>query len=94
MQAPYYPIIYVRGYAMSDGERDETAADPFCGFNSGSTVYRAAIDKNAAAKRFIFESPVLRLASDFGYTDVYEQGNDIMDADWQPRGGNAGIDAR
>ncbi|MEO6362425.1 MAG: hypothetical protein ABIO71_04285 [Caldimonas sp.] len=30
--APWmHPIIYVRGYAMSEGERDETAADPFCG---------------------------------------------------------------
>ena len=38
MQAPYFPIIYVRGYAMTEGERDETAADPFCGFNLGSTV--------------------------------------------------------
>ena len=43
MQAPYYPIIYVRGYAMTEGERDETAADPFCGFNAGSTVYRASM---------------------------------------------------
>ena len=94
MQAPYFPIIYVRGYAMTEGERDETAADPFCGFNLGSTVYRAAVDKNAPPRRFIFESPVLRLASDFAYTDVYEQGADIMDADWQPRGGQPGIDAR
>lgn len=94
MQAPYYPIIYVRGYAMSEGERDETAADPFCGFNSGSTVYRAAIDRNAAAKRFIFESPVLRLASDFDYSDAYENGNDIMDPDWAPRTGMTGIAAR
>ncbi|HRP28349.1 MAG TPA: hypothetical protein PLG77_07975 [Burkholderiaceae bacterium] len=94
MQAPYYPIIYVRGYAMTEGERDETASDPFCGFNVGSTVYRAAVDRNAPPKRFIFESPVLRLGSDFGYSDVYEHGTDIMDADWQPRSGNAGIAAR
>ena len=94
MQAPYFPIIYVRGYAMTEGERDETAADPFCGFNLGSTVYRAAIDKKAQPKRFIFESPVLRLASDFGYSDVYEQGADIMDADWLPRSGNQGIAPR
>lgn len=94
MQAPYYPILYVRGYAMTEGERDETAADPFCGFNLGSTVYRAAIDRQAAPKRFVFESPVLRLASDFGYTDVYEQGADIMDADWHPRSGNKGIAPR
>lgn len=94
MQAPYFPIIYVRGYAMTEGERDQTASDPFCGFNVGSTVYRAAVDKNAPPKRFIFESPVLRLGSDFGYSDVYEHGTDIMDADWQPRSGNTGIAAR
>lgn len=28
-----YPIIYIRGYAKSVSERDETSADPFCGFN-------------------------------------------------------------
>ena len=50
MQAPYYPIIYVRGYAMTEGERDETASDPFCGFNVGSTVYRAAVDRNAPTR--------------------------------------------
>lgn len=94
MQAPYYPIIYVRGYAMTEAERDETASDPFYGFNAGSTVYRAAIDKDASPKRFIFESPVLRLGSDFGYSDVYEHGADITDPDWQPRSGNAGIASR
>ena len=56
MQAPYFPIIYVRGYAMTEGERDETAADPFCGFNLGSTVFRASIDKSAPPKRFIWLS--------------------------------------
>ncbi|TDY43228.1 hypothetical protein BX592_11823 [Paraburkholderia rhizosphaerae] len=40
-----YPIIYVRGYAMTERERNETAADPFCGFNVGSTLYRAVTDK-------------------------------------------------
>ena len=86
MQAPFYPIIYVRGYAMSEGERNETAADPFCGFNLGSTVYRSSIRKDDPAKRFIFESPLVRLASDFGYGDVYEEGRDITDPEWKPRG--------
>ena len=40
----YWPIIYVRGYAMSRTEIDETTADPFCGFNLGSTVIRATPD--------------------------------------------------
>lgn len=81
--APYHPIIYVRGYAMTRGEQDDTTADPFCGFNLGSTVYRATPAKDKPAKKFIFESPVLRLISDHGYADVFENGLDIMDADWE-----------
>lgn len=82
-RAPYYPIIYVRGFAMTQKEQDETAADPFCGFNTGSAVYRATPDKNKPAKKFIFESPVLRLISDFDYTDVYDNGLDVLDPDWE-----------
>ena len=78
-----YPIIYVRGYAMTQGEQDETTADPFCGFNLGSTVYRATPDKDKPAKKFIFESPVLRLTTDYKYSDVYRNGLDIMDPDWE-----------
>jgi hypothetical protein len=80
---PFHPIIYVRGYAMTEKEQDETTADPFCGFNLGSTVYRATPEKDKPAKKFIFESPLLRLTTDFGYTDVYRNGLDIMDADWE-----------
>lgn len=68
---------------MSQTEQNETVADPFCGFNLGSTVYRATPDKAKPAKKFIFASPVLRLISDHEYTDVYENGLDIMDADWE-----------
>jgi len=78
-----HPIIYVRGYAMTRGEMDETTADPFCGFNLGSTVYRATPEKNKPAKKFVFESPVVRLGSDFGYGDVFDNGLDIMDSDWE-----------
>ena len=82
-QAPFYPIIYVRGFAMSQGEQDETTADPFCGFNLGSTVYRATPDQDKPAKKFVFESPVLRLTTDFGYADVYKDGLDILDPEWE-----------
>ena len=60
-----WPIIYVRGYAMTKGEIDETTADPFCGFNLGSTVYRATSNRKAPPKKLIFESPVVRLGIDF-----------------------------
>lgn len=80
--APFHPIIYVRGYAMTPSEIDETSADPFCGFNLGSTVYRAVPDKERQPRKYIFESPVVRLASDFGYRDVYQDGYDILDPEW------------
>jgi hypothetical protein len=79
---PFHPIIYVRGYAMTTKEIDETTADPFCGFNIGSTVYRAVSDKTQAPRKFVFESPLVRLGSEFGYQDVYKDGYDIIDDDW------------
>ena len=94
LAAPFLPIIYIRGYAMTATERDETTADPFCGFNTGSTVYRASVQRNDPARKLIFESPVLRLISDFDYQEVYENGSDIVDAEWQPRKGRRGIPAR
>ncbi len=81
-QTPFHPIIYVRGFAMSRGEIDETTADPFCGFNLGSTVYRAVPERSRPPRKFVFESPVIRLGSDFGYQDVYEDGYDLLDPEW------------
>ena len=81
--APYWPIIYVRGYAMTEAEIDDTTADPFCGFNLGATVYRAKADKNEPPRKFVFESPVVRLASDFEYKDVFDDGMDIVDHGWE-----------
>jgi PGAP1-like protein. len=77
-----WPIIYVRGYAMTRGEIDDTTADPFCGFNIGSTVIRATPDPKTPPRKLIFESPLVRLQSDFGYGDVYEDGVDIGDPDF------------
>lgn len=79
---PFHPILYVRGYAMTPSEIDATTADPFCGFNLGSTVYRATPDKDRQPRKFIFESPVVRLNTDYGYEDVYHEGLDIMDDGW------------
>lgn len=79
-----YPIIYIRGYAMSVNERNDTAADPFCGFNVGSTLYRAASSKSERPEKFVFESPLIRLATEFQYQHVYQNGLDIMDEAWMP----------
>jgi hypothetical protein len=79
-----HPIIYVRGYAMTRNEMDQTSADPFCGFNLGSTVYRAVADREKPPRKYIFESPLVRLMSPpFHYRDVYEDGQDILDPGWE-----------
>lgn len=82
-----WPIIYVRGFAFTEGERDQTAADPYCGFNVGSTVYRATPNKERAQSYF-FESPLVRLASDFDYHVMYRDGLEIIDPAWSngPKG--------
>lgn len=80
---PYHPIIYVRGYAMTPTEVDATTADPFCGFNLGSTVFRAVPDKTRPPRKYFFQSPVVRLGSDFEYENVYQDGYDILDPEWE-----------
>ena len=72
MQAPYYPIIYVRGFAATLSEIDEVTADPYMGFNRGSSVLRQDHQRNAVS--FIFESPLLRLIKDYNYTDAFQGG--------------------
>ena len=78
-----WPLIYVRGYAMTRGEIDDTTADPFCGFNVGSTVYRARPDRARSASKFVFESPLVRLGMEHGYRSVYDNGFDIVDPEWK-----------
>ena len=73
---PYHPIIYVRGFAATQGEIEETVADPYMGFNIGSTKSRTAW--TGEVKRFYFESPLVRLMSDHDYEDVFFDGDDLL----------------
>jgi len=73
----FHPIIYVRGYAMSEPEIEDTVADPYMGFNIGSCKIRQMWDGNV--KKYFFESPLVRLLKQFGYRDVYEEGLDRVD---------------
>ena len=72
IQSPFYPIIYVRGFAGNQGAVEETVATPYMGFNLGSTKIRQAWD--GSLRKYVFESPLLRLMKDHGYRDVYESG--------------------
>jgi hypothetical protein len=77
IQAPYFPIIYVRGYAATADEIEDTVATPYMGFNLGATKSRQ--DHTGEINRFIFESPLLRLMKDEGYTDTYRDGDYVKD---------------
>lgn len=71
---PYHPIIYIRGYAMRSQEIKDTVATPYMGFNLGSTKIRQEWD--GSVTKHIFESPLIRLMKDYGYTDYYINGRD------------------
>lgn len=74
-----HPIIYVRGYAMTQDEIENTVADPYMGFNIGSCKMRQLWD--GKVKKYFFESPLVRLLKNYGYDDVYEEGLDrVADA--------------
>jgi len=72
IKAPFYPIIYVRGYAMTEGEIKSTTSTPYMGFNLGSTKVRQ--NWKGDVKKHIFESPLIRLMKDYKYVDNYENG--------------------
>lgn len=75
--SPYYPIIYVRGYAMTQSEIAATVATPYMGFNLGATKVRQ--DWEGRTRRHIFESPLVRLMKDYGYSDIYADGTEITE---------------
>jgi hypothetical protein len=72
LQHPYYPIIFVRGYAMTQNEIEDAVANPYMGFNLGSTKIKQQWNRSIAMH--IFESPLLRLMKDYGYQDSFKNG--------------------
>ncbi|MEX1026617.1 MAG: hypothetical protein WD049_01230, partial [Candidatus Paceibacterota bacterium] len=66
------PIIYVRGFAGTENEIEDTVADPYMGFNLGATKFKQ--HHEGAVRRHYFESPLVRLGKDFEYRDVYSDG--------------------
>ncbi len=84
IEAPYNPIIYVRGYAGTSSEVEDTVSDPYMGFNLGSTRVRTVW--TGQTDRLYFESPLVRLMKDYQYTDVYSVGLNKTDVKEFPGG--------
>lgn len=71
----YYPIVYVRGYAMTEGEREDVFHDAYYGFSATSVEKR-----NAEPPKYyevdIFEGQFIRLmkAKSYSYADAVNRG--------------------
>lgn len=74
--APYYPIIYVRGYAMDTDEREQTFHDAYYGFSASSVEKRQATKENGFQIADIFEGQMIRFMKirDYGYADSINYG--------------------
>lgn len=75
IEPPFYPIVYLRGYAGTQGEIEDTVSTPYMGFNRGSTRIRQL--HTGEVKSHVFESPVIRLMKDHGYVDAYRDGRTL-----------------
>lgn len=74
---PCYPVIYVRGYAMTQGAIENTVNTPYMGFNLGSTRIRQQY--NGSYQHYMFESPLIRLMKEYGYQDTYSEGINLAE---------------
>ena len=72
IKRPYYPIVYLRGYAGTQREVENTVSTPYMGFNLGSTRLRQAHTGDVLSH--VFQSPVIRLMKDHDYKDAYRDG--------------------
>ena len=72
MQPPFFPIVYLRGYAGSQNEVEATVSTPYAGFNLGSTRFRQL--HTGEVRPHVFESPLIRLMKDHNYVDAYRHG--------------------
>ena len=75
IEAPYYPIVYVRGYAMREGEREETFHDAYYGFAATSVEKRAAPAPDYF-RADMFEGQLIRFMKlgQYAYADATNRG--------------------
>ncbi|MGI4832326.1 MAG: esterase/lipase family protein [Janthinobacterium lividum] len=78
IEPPYYPIVYVRGYAMTGSERDETFHDGYYGFAASAVRKRQGPpDQDRYLIPDVFEGQLMRFIKDFGYADAINRGNRV-----------------
>lgn len=81
MQAPWFPIVLIRGFAASKSDIEGAVDQAFLGFEQGSTKTRQ--DSSGAIRPFFFESVVVRLMKDHKYDPSYRSNLPGYDSDEQ-----------
>jgi pimeloyl-ACP methyl ester carboxylesterase len=76
---PFYPIIYVRGYARTNSEREEVFNDTYYGFAATSVERRQGAPdkiKNTYLQADVFEGQMIRFMKlkGYGYADAMNRG--------------------
>jgi len=79
IKAPYYPIVYVRGYAMRASEREETFNDTYYGFSATSVERRDAPPPDYF-EADVFEGQLIRFMKikEYGYADSVNRGLEVF----------------
>lgn len=79
LEPPYYPIVYVRGYAMTADEREETFHDTYYGFAATSVEKRQAPPPDYF-EADMFEGQLIRFMKmrDYGYADSVNRGIEVF----------------
>jgi hypothetical protein len=68
-----YPIVYVRGYAATSGEREDTFYDAYYGYSASSVEKRQAAPPQFL-EPLVFEGQLIRLIKQYGYVDAANGG--------------------
>lgn len=71
-----FPIVYVRGYAMTPGEKKETFHDAYYGFSATSVEKRQVSKEDNYWVADIFEGQLIRFMKqkEYGYADAFNNG--------------------
>ena len=69
----FYPIVYVRGFDATAGEREETFHDTYYGYAATSVEKRDGVPPNYL-EPLVFEGQLIRLLKEYDYVDAANGG--------------------
>jgi len=84
IERPYYPIVYVRGYAMTEAEREDTFHDAYYGFSANSVEKRDVAADEGYFALDVFEGQLIRFMKAHEYVDGSNHGLELLNAGVNP----------